>query len=120
MSDRLRRYAKMTLAALLLAPLVLIPLLRACVTIDEYWTYWNQRKHAESYILRVEQFKVAHGYYPDAETIGLHSEDTPFFYLSDSKNYCIGFVIWFDPTYAYCSQNRKWEKGNYNAIDALR
>ena len=108
MSSRINRYVKVTLAAVLLVPLVLILLLFAWSVLAENLTYWDFRRQAESYIPKIEKFKLQHGFYPDPRTQTIVPEIGPVGYASDGEDYCVSFAIWFDPTYSYCSQTQKW------------
>jgi hypothetical protein len=107
----------MTLAAVLLAPPVLVLLLFVWLVLAENATYWDFRRQAESYIPQIENFKLQHGFYPDPRTQTIVPETGPVGYASDGEDYCVSFSIWMDPTYNYCSQTQKWADGVGTVFD---
>ena len=111
MSSRLGRYVKVTLAAVLLTPPVLVLLFWALIVLGENLMYWDLRWQAETYIPQIEKFKLQHGFYPDPRAQTIVPEYGSFFYGSDGEDYCVGFSIGFDNAYDYCSQTQKWASG---------
>jgi hypothetical protein len=97
----------MTLVAVLLLPLLLL----VAIFLGHHWAYWSRRSQAESYISQIEKFKLEHGSYPDPRTQTIVPFFSPFSYGTDGQQYCVGFMIYFDDDYHYCSTNREWAFG---------
>jgi hypothetical protein len=111
MRGRGGRYIEMMLGAVLLLPLVLILLLLIGLQVTHYWTYWERRRQADIYVSQIEQWKSELGAYPDPRTQTIVPFFSPYYYGSDGHQYCIGFMIYFDDDYTYCSTTREWKEG---------
>lgn len=108
---RFKRYAMMMLAGVLLLPPLLVGLLFILLHVHHYWTYWERRNQADVYISQIESFKLANGYYPDPRVQTIVPEFSPYAYGSDGRQYCVGFMIYFDDDYSYCSSTQTWVDG---------
>ena len=104
MTGRLGRYVTVAVVALFLLPLLLL-------TFERYWTYWSYRTQAGSYVSDIEKFKLEHGFYPDPRTQMIVPQFGPHSYGSDGQRYCVGFSLYIDDDYTYCSQTGEWVWG---------
>jgi len=100
MTGRLGRYVTVAVVAVFLLPLL-----------ERYWTYWSYRTQAGSYISDIEKFKLEHGFYPDPRTQMIVPQFDPHSYGSDGQRYCVGFSLYIDDDYTYCSQTGEWVWG---------
>jgi hypothetical protein len=107
MTGRLRRYVRVAVVAVFLLPLLTLLLL----AFERCWTYWSYRTQAGSYISDIEKFKLEHGFYPDPRTQMIVPQVSPYSYGSDGQRYCVGFSLYIDDDYTYCSQTGEWVVG---------